>query len=422
MTSLAQLCGEGTPSLGSRRWPALLLRGRFQLLGGLLLAAVLPALLQWNESTVNAMLGSTAALVVGYCVLRRLSTFPGVDPRAYGPPVFAITHGLAVAALLTIGLDFRLQQMVAAFGLASTWFFAIQFLTHERLRRRLVVVPGGRALTMGAIRGVDVIPLHEPDTSRLGAGAIIADFQMDLPREWEAFIARAVVDGYPVYHAKQIVESLTGKVEIGTLADNIFGSALPLLVYAKLKRLIDLAGVVVLAPVFLPTIAVAALLIKLDSPGTAFFSQKRVGYRGRLFTIHKLRTMHVGAQLQSQFTMAADGRITLVGAFLRKFRIDELPQIWNIARGEMSWIGPRPEAVALADEYESSIPFYSFRHVLRPGITGWAQVNQGNVAELAAATEKLQFDFYYIKHFSPWLDMLIAAKTIRTVLTGFGAR
>ncbi len=132
--------------------------------------------------------------------------------------------------------------------------------------------------------------------------------------------------------------------------------------------------------------------------------------------------MHVGAQALSHFTSADDTRITRVGALLRKVRIDEFPQIWNIAKGEMSWIGPRPEAVALADGYESSIPFYNFRHVLRPGISGWAQVNQGNVAELAAATEKLQFDFYYIKHFSPWLDALIAAKTIRTMLTGFGAR
>jgi hypothetical protein len=167
------------------------------LLGGLLLAAVLPALLERNESTVIAMLGSAAALVVGHGVLRRLSTFPGVDPRTYGPPVFALTHGLAVAALLIIGLDFRLKQMVAGFGLASAWFFVVQLVTQERLRRRLVVVPGDRALTMGAIRGVDVIPLHEPDPSRLGVGAIIADFREGLPREWEAFIARAVMEGHP---------------------------------------------------------------------------------------------------------------------------------------------------------------------------------------------------------------------------------
>jgi lipopolysaccharide/colanic/teichoic acid biosynthesis glycosyltransferase len=393
-----------------------------QLLGGLLLAVGLPALSGWDALSANAMLGSTAALVIGCGVLRRLSAFPGVDPRAYATPVLALTYGLAAAAMLGVGLGFRQQQLVAGFGLASAWFCAVQFVTQERLRRRLVMVPGERAFDMGALRGVDVVRLHEPDPSRLSADAIIADFQEGLPLEWEAFIARAVVEGYPVYHARQIVESLTGKVEIGTLADNTFGSVLPLLAYAKLKRLIDLAGVVALAPVFLPVIAVAALLIRLDSPGPVFFSQKRVGHRGRCFTIHKLRTMHVGTQAQSHFTNPGDARITRVGAFLRKVRIDEFPQIWNIAKGDMSWIGPRPEAVALADGYESSIPFYNFRHVLRPGISGWAQVNQGNVAELAAATEKLQFDFYYIKHFSPWLDALIAAKTIRTMLTGFGAR
>jgi len=422
MTSLVQCCADEAQPPRERRWLALLSRSRVQLFGGLLLGVGLPALPEWNALSANAVLGSAAALVVGYGVLRRLSAFPGVDPRTYAPPVFALTYGLAAAALLSVGLGFRQQQMVAGFGLASAWFFAIQFVTQERLRRRLVVVPGERARDMGAIRGVDVIPLHEPDPSRLKADAIIADFRAGMPREWEAFIARAVMEGYPVYHAKQIVETLTGKVEIGSLADNTFGSVLPLLAYAKLKRLIDLVGVVALAPVFLPVIAVAALLIKLDSPGPVFFSQKRVGYRGRFFTIHKLRTMHVGAQALSHFTSADDTRITRVGALLRKVRIDEFPQIWNIAKGEMSWIGPRPEAVALAGGYESSIPFYNFRHVLRPGISGWAQVNQGNVAELAAATEKLQFDFYYIKHFSPWLDALIAAKTIRTMLTGFGAR
>jgi lipopolysaccharide/colanic/teichoic acid biosynthesis glycosyltransferase len=422
MTSLVQCCAEEAQPPHARRWLALLSRSRVQLLGGLLLAVGLPALPAGDALSANAMLGSTAALVLGYGVLRRLSTFPGVDPRTYATPVLALTYGLAAAAMLGVGLGFRQQQLVAGFGLGSAWFFAVQFVTRERLRRRLVVVPGERAFDMGALKGVDVVPLHEPDPSRLRADAIIADFQEGLPREWETFIARAVVEGYPVYHAKQVVESLTGKVEIGTLADNTFGSVLPMLAYAKLKRLIDLAGVAVLAPVFLPVIAVAALLIKLDSPGPVFFSQKRVGYRGRCFTIHKLRTMHVGAQAQSHFTCAGDPRITRIGAFLRKVRIDEFPQIWNIAKGEMSWIGPRPEAVALAQGYEQAIPFYAFRQVLRPGISGWAQINQGNVGELSEEAEKIQFDFYYIKHFSPWLDALIAAKTIGTMLTGFGAR
>jgi lipopolysaccharide/colanic/teichoic acid biosynthesis glycosyltransferase len=135
----------------------------------------------------------------------------------------------------------------------------------------------------------------------------------------------------------------------------------------------------------------------------------------------KFRTMrHNG--VGRAFTEKNDPRITRVGRWLRRYRIDELPQIVNILRGEMSWIGPRPEAMALAKEYESQIPFYIYRQIVRPGITGWAQIHQGNVAEVKNATDKLRYDFYYVKYFSPWLDLLIAAKTVKTILTGFGAR
>src|SRR5690606_16681183 len=107
---------------------------------------------------------------------------------------------------------------------------------------------------------------------------------------------------------------------------------------------------------------------------------------------------------------------------LRRSRIDELPQIYNILKGEMSWIGPRPEAEVLSQWYEAELPFYRYRHIVPPGITGWAQVNQGHVADLAEVNFKLHYDFYYIKNFSPWLDALIMFKTIQTVLSGFGSR
>ncbi|MCB0182606.1 MAG: sugar transferase, partial [Anaerolineae bacterium] len=117
-----------------------------------------------------------------------------------------------------------------------------------------------------------------------------------------------------------------------------------------------------------------------------------------------------------------DDRITRVGRFLRKVRLDELPQAWNILKGEMSWIGPRPEAISLSEWYENEIPFYSYRHIVRPGLTGWAQVNQGHVTGVDTATHKLRFDFYYVKNISLWLDVLIALKTLRVVAGGFGAR
>jgi lipopolysaccharide/colanic/teichoic acid biosynthesis glycosyltransferase len=125
---------------------------------------------------------------------------------------------------------------------------------------------------------------------------------------------------------------------------------------------------------------------------------------------------------ESLATGDGDPRITKVGKVLRRFRIDELPQIFNILKGEMSWIGPRPEAAVLSTWYTSELPFYRYRHVVKPGISGWAQVNQGHVAEIDEVHRKLQYDFYYIKYFSPWLDAVILFRTIKIMLTGYGAK
>jgi lipopolysaccharide/colanic/teichoic acid biosynthesis glycosyltransferase len=121
-------------------------------------------------------------------------------------------------------------------------------------------------------------------------------------------------------------------------------------------------------------------------------------------------------------TQDSDARVTRFGRLLRHTRLDELPQILNILRGEMSWIGPRPEVDVLSHWYEQKIPFYRYRHVVRPGISGWAQVMQGHVAEIEHVRSKLHYDFYYIKHFSPWIDVLIVVRTLRTMMTGFGSR
>jgi lipopolysaccharide/colanic/teichoic acid biosynthesis glycosyltransferase len=137
--------------------------------------------------------------------------------------------------------------------------------------------------------------------------------------------------------------------------------------------------------------------------------------------MYKLRTMtHVEAAAhgQSDYTLKEDPRITRVGRWLRRYRLDELPQIVNVLRGEMSWIGPRPEAISLAQWYERDVAFYIYRHIVKPGISGWAQVHQGNVAKVDAARKKLEYDFFYIKHFSFWLDIVIFVKTVRTILAG----
>jgi lipopolysaccharide/colanic/teichoic acid biosynthesis glycosyltransferase len=171
--------------------------------------------------------------------------------------------------------------------------------------------------------------------------------------------------------------------------------------------------------------AAIALAIRIDSAGPALFRQQRVGHAGRPIVVYKFRTMHCvekGDDRDAAMTRNDDDRVTRVGRLLRKLRIDELPQIINILKWQMSWIGPRPEAQVLSVWYTSEIPFYRYRHVVKPGISGWAQVNQGHVAEVDEVHRKLQFDFYYIKYFSPWLDVLIFFRTIKTILTGFGSR
>jgi lipopolysaccharide/colanic/teichoic acid biosynthesis glycosyltransferase len=224
-----------------------------------------------------------------------------------------------------------------------------------------------------------------------------------------------------VYHWKQVAESLSGTVDIEHLSENNLGSLLPSSVYLRFKRLVDVLVALAVLPVVLPILGLAALAIRISDGAPVLFRQERMGFRGRSFMMLKLRTMHAGGE-GAAFTAANDPRITPAGRTLRRYRIDELPQVLNIIRGEMSWIGPRPESLKLAAWYENEVPFYSYRHIVRPGISGWAQVNQGNVAEVKAAATKLRYDFYYIKYFSPWLDALIVARTIRTVLTGFGAR
>lgn len=147
-----------------------------------------------------------------------------------------------------------------------------------------------------------------------------------------------------------------------------------------------------------------------------------MGFRGRPFKMYKFRSMR-NDMIGTGFTQEGDEpRITRVGRVIRKYRIDELPQIFNILKGQMSFIGPRPESMQLSEWYEKDVPFFSYRHIVRPGISGWAQVSHGYAAEVEGMKVKLEHDFYYIKHFSLWLDMLIAAKTIKTILTGFGAR
>ncbi len=426
--------GETT---GSRR--PLHTRIRFQLSGALLLAVCLPLLLNPNidwmslqaviaflkaDSTVNSAFGTSVTVCAGYYFLRHFASFPGAKATEAIIPTFALAYAALVLAFFFLRLDYSRYQMLASFYMAVIWFYGVYLYAQKRVKPKLALVPGGNTRNITEFGDVTWVRLQAPDISTLNCNAVVADLRADFAPHWERFIAECALKGIPVYHVKQVAESITGRVEIEHLSENNFGSVLPNYFYARLKNILDFLVAVLVLPIVLPVLLVAGLAVKLSSPGPVFFRQRRVGYGGKVFMIYKLRTM-ADRRTRSdkpEITRDGDPRITRLGAFLRQYRIDELPQIFNILRGEMSWIGPRPEALELSAWYEREIPYYVYRHIVRPGISGWAQVHQGHVAEVSEVTGKLHYDFFYIKNFSPWMDMLIVARTIHTILTGFGAR
>ena len=197
----------------------------------------------------------------------------------------------------------------------------------------------------------------------------------------------------------------------------------PQTIYLTIKRIIDIVMIIATLPVTIPVLLITALLIKLESKGPVFFWQERVGTFGKPFNMLKLRSMTTDSEKEgSQFASSTDKRVTKVGRVIRKMRIDEIPQLWNVLKGEMSIIGPRPEQVSFVNKFNKSIPNYSDRHVVAPGITGLAQTVQGYVDDENGTVVKLKYDLEYIKNMSFIMDMKIVYRTIYTIMTGFGAR
>src|SRR3569623_405392 len=373
----------------------------------------------------NVILGSIFAGILGLFLLRRVIAFPGSRVFSYIVPSFLTSYGLVVVAFLLLRLDYSRGFLITSFALASATSYAIHFYLRRRGTKPFYIVPFGKTASLTEIADVEWIPLTEPRIPPGRGVVIVADLRFDHDDAWERMLAEAAIQGHPIYHTKQIRESLTGRVSIEHLSENSFGSLLPNLAYRKIKRAIDLAFTLAILPILIVPMILVAVAIRIDSRGPAFFRQERMGYRGKPFHVWKFRTMTAGnhdADRDGYITLDDDQRITRLGRLLRRTRFDELPQMLNIMLGEMSWIGPRPEAVALSSWYEQEIPFYSYRHIVRTGISGWAQVNQGHVADLASVHSKLNYDFFYIKNFSGWLDLLILLKTIGTVLTGYGAK
>lgn len=372
-------------------------------------------------------LGVASAIAAAMLIQKNMFSFPGADAGGSVIPATLVSFGGLFLVFLLARFDYSRANLVAGLTISP---FMMYWLTLRRSQREKIVMgvlPLGRAAEVLRHSAIEWSRLDTVDAvDSVPFRVLVTDLRVDLPDIWDRKLAELALNGRQIIHYKTLLESITGEVELEHLYESTSGSLSPDPLYIGVKFGIDWCiAAISLVVLFIP-MCVIAVLILADSGGPVFFKQVRVGYRGHHFHVVKFRTMtHRDLDtplINDAMTQDEDSRITKVGRFLRRTRIDEWPQMFNVLRGQMSLIGPRPEALPLSKWYEGEIAFYRYRHIVRPGITGWAQVNQGHVTSIDDVRRKLNLDFYYIKHISPALDILIVMKTLRVVLSGMGAK
>ena len=343
----------------------------------------------------------------------------------------------------------------ALFAMVAVRILFRDILTSGRFRRRLLVLGDGsraariEALTQRPGAGMAVVGFvaMNDGPSAVGSAVNRADIP-SLPRHLLALGATEVVlaleerrnalplndllkiktTGVEVHEFSTFLERETGRVDLDSLNPSwlIFsdGFSAGRRLSSWGKRLFDVVVSLSMLLLAAPVILVAAIAVKLESKGPALYRQRRVGRYGETFDVIKLRSMRTDAEVGGKAVWAQkdDPRVTRVGRFIRQTRIDELPQAWSVLKGEMSFVGPRPERPQFVADLEERLPYYAERHVVKPGITGWAQINYPYGASIADAREKLEFDLYYAKNYTPFLDLLILLQTARVVIWPEGAR
>jgi sugar transferase (PEP-CTERM system associated) len=264
-------------------------------------------------------------------------------------------------------------------------------------------------------------------TQTLGVDKIVVGFKEKRRSFPTKELLNCRLEGVDIIDGNDFYENLTGRIAVSAINPSwlIFsGGFNKSYIRFSMKRFTDMALSLLLMIICLPLIIISAILIKLDSKGPVIFSQERVGEKGKKFLVHKFRSMVQDAEKLSGpvWAQSDDDRVTRVGRLIRKLRIDEIPQLWNVLKGEMSFVGPRPEREFFVKQLEEKIPYYSVRFSVKPGITGWAQVGCGYCASVEDALEKLSYELFYIKNMSPLMDLMIVLQTIKIVLFGKGAR
>jgi len=407
----------------------LLLSDGFIIFAGWLMVVALPYVSFWpwltlwhpDHGQVVALWATSLAYGVTQVIFLKIrALYPGGRMVEFIVPTIVVSYGMFALLSLVLHLPVSRYLLLSSCVCAVIWMLCQHLLTAKYLRLKLAVVPGGR-YTTEILTLAHAHPLTTLSLKGVRYDGVVADFEY-CDTETQRFLTQCVLTRTAVYDARDVYESLTGRVKIHRMTENRMGTMLPSPFYEMVKRCLDVVVVVATLPLTVLVGVVVALMIKLESPGPIIYTQTRTGQGGRPFTIYKFRSMRFDRDESAQFAHVADPRITRVGRVIRKLRIDELPQFFNVLKGDMSLIGPRPEQAGFVAEYEEKIPFYSYRHIVKPGITGWAQVRHGYTASADETQVKIEHDFYYIKHYSLSLDLIIMLLTLRIMVSGFGAR
>ena len=335
------------------------------------------------------------------------------------PMWFSITLVIAVSVMA-----FRLDYSIVFLGFSWPAGLVVLLILGRMLsgQDRLVVgiLPN---VDQSIVEGHEVVIIKDQTMPAEKLDLVLATRGDMTDPVYAAMLSALAGQRIPVLPQQSYREQITGRVDHHEVDAAELMQLRPYRRYMMIKRLSDIimasVGIILLSPLM----AIVAVMIKLESSGPAIFIQQRVGESGREFKMYKFRSMVQDAEKSgAKFATASDARITSLGRIIRKLRIDELPQLFNVLMGTMSMIGPRPEQKAFVEDLEKEIPLYPIRHAVRPGITGWAQVMQGYADDVSSTDVKLSYDLFYIKNLSLMMDMVIFFKTIKTIITGFGAR
>lgn len=355
-------------------------------------------------------------------LLKGLFTYPRVSKALCIFIVILIIYVFLMTLFAILRIYYSRQFILVSFIINNILILGLFFTKKKKTNRRILFLHSENSereheLILNGIEIVTEFQKYNNDCN----GIVLKDFSL-LDTHTAKMIAVEMFKGVRVYSFAELYASVTGKIPIESFRPELLRTNGGRLTYLIIKRLFEyIFCLILLFPFFIAGLMIS-LMIMIEDGRPVLFVQERIGYKGSVFRLIKFRSMKKDAEANGpSFANNNDHRITRVGKLIRKFRLDEIPQIINVIKGDMSLIGPRPEQVPFAKIYENDIPFYRLRYNIRPGLTGWAQIHSGYATNSDQSREKLEYDLYYIFNQSIFLDLIIIFKTIKVILTGHGA-